>query len=47
MIQGEQGLPIGGMSDENWASFYAAAVESGVLKPGLDIKSAYVLNLVK
>jgi NitT/TauT family transport system substrate-binding protein len=47
MIQGEQGLPIGGMSDENWANFYAATVDSGVLKPGLDIKSAYVLDLLK
>jgi NitT/TauT family transport system substrate-binding protein len=47
MMQGDQGLPIGGMTDANWSDFYNSMVEVGVVKPGIDLKSAYTLSFVK
>ena len=37
---------IGAMTDERWQDFYDKMIKAGVVKPGIDIKSAYTLQFV-
>lgn len=47
IVTGEEGLPLGAMTDARWKSFTETMAAAGVLPKDIDYKSAYTLKFIQ